>query len=159
MMEQFLSQLTTILWITFGEYALVLVAVIADLWSGIRKAKARGELRTSAGFDRTTAKLAKRYNLLFGSTVMDAMQIIGIWYLDAFYACHIPLFPIVTMITALGECAIELKSIYEKADEKEHNQVQAVLRLAKELAAHRNDPEGIAKAVAEYLKAQDKQPD
>jgi hypothetical protein len=34
-----LDELFVVAWILFGEYLLVLMAVMADLWSGVRKAK------------------------------------------------------------------------------------------------------------------------
>ena len=41
------------LWILFGIYILVLVMIMADLWSGLRKAKNNGEMRTSYGYKRS----------------------------------------------------------------------------------------------------------
>ena len=40
-------------WIVFGLYMLVVMVVGADLRSGVRKAKRRGEVRSSYGFKRT----------------------------------------------------------------------------------------------------------
>ena len=47
---------------------------------------------------------------------------------------------------------IEIKSIYEKADDKVKNQSQQVLEMMGYIAGHKDKPEDIAKAVAEYLK-------
>ena len=33
------KKIVVTLWITFGIYVLVLLAILADLWSGVRKAK------------------------------------------------------------------------------------------------------------------------
>ena len=45
-----------------GEYLLVLCAVLADLASGLRKARQRGETRRSKALRRTVEKLATYYN-------------------------------------------------------------------------------------------------
>ena len=49
----------------FLEYLLVLIAVLADLVSGVRKAKQMGLARRSKAFRRTIDKLARYYNALF----------------------------------------------------------------------------------------------
>ena len=127
-------------WIVFGLYMLVFMVVGADLWSGVRKAKRRGEVRSSYGFKRTVDKLARYYNLLIALTVVDCMQMGGVWYLDGYYGYHIPIFPVITLIGAIGLGCIEVRSDY-----------QQVLMLAGEIAKHRTDPEEIAKAVVDYI--------
>ena len=57
-------------WIVFGLYMLVFMVVGADLWSGVRKAKRRGEVRSSYGFKRTVDKLARYYNLLIALSLI-----------------------------------------------------------------------------------------
>ena len=53
-----LNEIFIVAWIVFGLYMLVFFAAMADLCSGIRKAKLRGEVRSSYGFKRTVDKLA-----------------------------------------------------------------------------------------------------
>lgn len=106
--------------LTAGEYLLVLFAILADLASGLRKARKRGEARRSKALRRTVEKAATYYNALAALTITDAMQIAAVIYLRA--ACgyeNIPLFPVLTLLGAIGIAIIEVKSIYEKADEKE----------------------------------------
>ena len=146
-----LNEIFIVAWIVFGLYMFVFFAAMADLCSGIRKAKLRGEVRSSYGFKRTVDKLARYYNLLIALTVVDCMQMAGIWYLDIFYGYHIPIFPVVTMIGAIGLGIIEVKSIFEKAEDKVRSDYQQVLMLAGEIAKHRTDPEEIAKAVVDYI--------
>ena len=47
--------------------------------------------------------------------------------------------------------AIEVKSIDEKADEKERKEMKQVAALATEIAKHKADPAEIAQAVVEYM--------
>ena len=48
-----------LLGIVAAEYILVLLAVLADMVSGIRKARQRGEARRSEALRRTVAKLGR----------------------------------------------------------------------------------------------------
>lgn len=146
-----MRELFVVAWMLFGIYMLVLLLIGADLWAGVRKAKQRGEVRSSYGYKRTIDKIARYYNALLALTVVDAMQMIGIWYLDSYYTFHIPIFPLVTLIGAIGIGCIEIKSIYEKADEKIKNEYQQVAMMATEIVKAKTSPEEIAKAVAEYM--------
>lgn len=68
-----MEKIVVTLWITFGIYLMVLLAIMADLWSGVRKAKKNGIARSSYGFKRTVDKIARYYNVLLALTVVDAM--------------------------------------------------------------------------------------
>lgn len=144
-----MEKIFVILWILFGLYILVLLMVTADLWSGIRKAKQNGIVRSSYGFKRTVEKVARYYNALFALTIIDAMQLSAIWYLENFYEYHIPFFPFVTLVGAIGLAVIELKSIYEKAEDKQRFHEAGALFTT--IAKNRTDIEEIAKSVQKYL--------
>lgn len=100
------------------EYCLVLVSVLADLWSGIRKARKRGEARRSEALRRTVGKLSQYYNVMLSLTVVDAMQMGLVSYVRLACQWNAPVLPVFTVIGALGIAAIEVKSIFEKAEEK-----------------------------------------
>jgi len=146
-----LNELVIIGWMLFGIYIGLFLMILADLWSGIRKAKKRGEVRSSYGYKRTIDKIARYYNALIALTVIDCMQMAGIWYLTYYYDWRVPIFPLVTLIGAIGMCAVEIKSIYEKADEKVKGDYKEVAALAVEIAKHKTDPSEIAQAVVEYI--------
>lgn len=146
-----LNELFVIGWMLFGIYIEVFFMILADLWSGVRKARKRGEMRSSYGYKKTIDKIARYYNALIALTVIDAMQMGGVWYLDGYYAWSIPIFPVVTLLGALGISLVELKSIYEKADEKVKGDYKEVALLASEIAKHKADPAEIAQAVVEYM--------
>lgn len=146
-----LNEIVTVGWMLFGIYLGLFLMILADLWSGVRKAKRRGEVRSSYGYKRTIDKIARYYNALIALTVIDAMQMAGIWYLTCYYGWTIPIFPIVTLIGAIGMCAVEMKSIYEKADEKVKSDYKEVAALAVEIAKHKTEPNEIAQAVVEYI--------
>lgn len=149
-----LDELFVVGWMLFGIYIEVFAMILADLWSGIRKAKIRGEVRSSYGYKKTIDKIARYYNALIALTVIDVMQMAGIWYLTCYYGWSVPIFPIVTLLGALGISLVELKSIYEKADEKVKGDYKDVASLVAEIAKHRDAPADILKAFGEYLKKQ-----
>lgn len=146
-----LNELFVVGWMLFGIYIEVFIMILADLWSGIRKARVRGEVRSSFGYKKTIDKIARYYNALIALTVIDAMQMGGVWYLDGYYGWSWPIFPVVTLLGALGISLVELKSIYEKADEKVKGDYKDVAVLAAEIAKHKADPTEIAAAVVDYM--------
>ena len=74
-----------------------------------------------------------------------------LWYLTNYYESRIPLFPIITLLGALGIALIEVKSIYEKADAKAKRHASDIALLAGEIAKHKSDPKEIAAAVVDYI--------
>ena len=62
-MENFLQIFGPQLMIIACIYALVLFVVFLDLWAGIRKAKQRGEYRSSYGLRKTVDKISRYFNL------------------------------------------------------------------------------------------------
>jgi hypothetical protein len=141
------------LWILFGIYILVLLAILADLWSGVRKAKQNGIVRSSYGFKRTVDKIARYYNMLFALTVVDAMQMTAVWYLATYYDYRLPMFPFITLIGAIGLALIEIKSIYEKASDKV--KIQNISDLAGKVIANKDDIKEVVKDVVDYMNKPD----
>jgi hypothetical protein len=145
------GQLFVIAWMLFGILLTPLLFIAADFWAGIRKAKLRGEKIRSDGWQRTVAKIARYYNALLALVVVDAMHIAGAWYLNNYYEYSIPLFPIITLLGALGVAAIEIKSIFEPADEKAQVEMRQVMELAAEIVKRKANPAEVAKALLEYV--------
>ena len=137
------------LWMLFGIYILVLVMILADLWSGVRKAKRLGEVRTSYGYKRTVGKLAQYYNVLIALTIVDGMQMSSVWYFERYYGNSIWFFPFMTLGGALLLCLIEVKSIYEKAEDKVR--MDKAGQVVSKIILNREDKEEIAKTIHAYL--------
>ncbi|GAB0476205.1 hypothetical protein [Alistipes indistinctus] len=87
-------------------YLCVFGAIVMDLWSGVRKARRRHELRMSNGYKRTVDKIARYYNMLLVVSIMDALLIVS----QAHSFCSLPCLPYLTIIGALFLCFIELKT-------------------------------------------------
>lgn len=99
-------------------YSGVLVAIVSDLVSGLRKARLRGERCSSSGLRRTVDKIGRYYLALFSMTVIDVMLIAALRQLGESGTSPFPPFPYLTTLGALALAVIELKSICERADEK-----------------------------------------
>lgn len=128
------ERLLWILAIVVAEYFLVLAAAAADLASGLRKARRRGETTRSRALRRTVDKLARYYNVLIVLTVVDAMQITAAVFLRTVENYDVPTIPIFTLIGSLGMAFIEVKSIFEKGDDKEKQQLAELVSLLETIA-------------------------
>lgn len=128
------ERLLWILAIVVAEYFLVLAAAAADLASGLRKARRHGETTRSRALRRTVDKLARYYNVLIVLTVVDAMQITAAVFLRTVESYDVPTIPIFTLIGSLGMAFIEVKSIFEKGDDKEKQQLAELVSLLETIA-------------------------
>ena len=150
-----MEKLIVLLIILFSLYILILFMIGLDFWSGIRKAKKNNIVRSSYGFRRTVEKIKEYYNAMTALTIIDAMQVSVIWYLETYYQYSIPMFPFITLLGAIGLSAIEVKSIYEKAEDKQRFHEAGTLITS--IAKNRTDIEEISKSVAEYLQKNPKE--
>ncbi len=100
------------------DYVCVLAALLADLRSGVLKARRADKPRTSRGLRHTVEKAARYYVTLFAMSVIDALTLASAFYLRAVAGWEFPPFPLFTTLGAIGLCGIELKSIYENSREK-----------------------------------------
>lgn len=101
------------------DYLCVLVAILADLVSGLRKARRRGEKCTSSGLRRTVDKIWRYYLALLSMTLIDVILLASLSCFKAEGILDlIPIFPYLTTFGALALALIEVKSICEASDEK-----------------------------------------
>ena len=105
---------------------LVLVAIIVDLVSGWRKAKIRGEARTSYGFSRTFTKVLQREGLLIVAWCIDVAVHFAWWF---FATETVYCVPIVGLLFTVAICGVEAWSVKEKADEKDKNRLDHALKI------------------------------
>lgn len=147
------KQLVVMLLIEFFILIMPLAFIFADLWSGIRKAKMRGEKITSRKTRDTVNKIARYYNVLLVLAVIDSLQLVCIWYMNTYSSWAVAMFPWMTLLGTVFVGFIEVKSIMEPADEKEGKQIKELAQLAEAIASHRTEPEEIARAVIDYLKS------
>lgn len=134
-----------------------LVFIALDYWSGIRKAKKRGEPIYSDKMKRTVDKISRYYNAILAMMVVDVIQVTGFIFLYLFNGWSAYTFPVFTLGAVLFVAAIEIKSIYEPADVKEEREMKEAAKLARVIMEHKNDPKEIAEAVASYLNVDKKE--
>lgn len=125
-------------------YVIILGLIFCDLRAGIRKAKKRGEFRTSEGFKKTIGKISKYFNMTFALSLIDVMQLALIFFLYHFYEVDIFMVPWFTFIATGYVGYVEIKSIWEPADIKERKQLADYRRL---LIALIREYGGIEKAI------------
>lgn len=105
-------------------YIAILALILADLWAGVRKAKKRGEFRTSDGYKRTIDKIARYYNMTFAMSLIDVVQVAIIFFLYYFYEVDFWMIPWFTLFATGYVAWVEVHSIWEPADIKEKKQQQ-----------------------------------
>lgn len=150
-LNQLSEQLIVLLFVTTGMLLTPLMFIALDYWSGIRKAKKRGEKIRSDKMKRTVDKVARYYNAILAMVVLDVIQISAFLFLHIYNDWTAYTFPLFTFIAVMFVAAIEIKSIIEPADAKERREMRDVTELAKAITAHKSDPKEIAEAIAEYL--------
>ena len=150
-LNQLSEQLIVLLFVTTGMLLTPLIFIALDYWSGIRKAKKRGEKIRSDKMKRTVDKVARYYNAILAMVVLDVIQISAFVFLHIYNDWSAYTFPLFTFIAVMFVAAIEIKSIIEPAEAEERREMRDVAELAKAITAHKSDPKEIAEAIAEYL--------
>jgi len=99
------------------SYTGVLVAVVADLLTGILRARRSRTPLTSRGYRRTVDKIRSYIGALLGLTLVDAIIISALVAHRACGGCSpvVP-FPYLTSAGAIGLCLIEVKSMMENSE-------------------------------------------
>lgn len=144
---EIMHRIVWVISLVVAEYVLVLAAVGGDLVSGVRKARRRGEATRSRALRRTVDKIARYYNVLAVLTVVDAMQLTAVFYLRVVEGYDVPTVPVFTLVGSLGMAAVEVKSIFEKGDQKEKRQLAEIAELLENLTGNEH-----VKQIFEILK-------
>lgn len=130
--------------------AIVLIAMVIDLCSGLYKAKIRGEIRSSWGLKRSVSKfilyegavmLAGCIDVLFG--VARFFSLLGLNTLDSV--------AIFSALIGVILCIVELWSLREKADEKTRKDVDRATQMLTSILDKKELTKAISKAVAEAI--------
>ena len=108
------SHLNALLIVLAILYACVLLAVIIDLYFGVKRAMRLKIARTSFGYRRTITKLTSYFGLLLMLTIID---------IAASIVLKIPYF---TAIGTIGIVLVETKSVFEniKQEDKSMEEIQ-----------------------------------
>ena len=139
MMDARISTIIVVVTVILVFYIITILLIASDLWAGVRKAKERGEMRTSEAYKRTVEKVSKYFNMLFALTLVDFVQIALLYLLYREYGYDIPMLPVFSF---LGTCYIgyvEVTSIMEPANVKEKKQQEDFVRLVTKLVSENKD--------------------
>lgn len=138
-------------------YLIVVVAMVVvigamcmDAAFGWRKAKLRGEARTSYLFSRSITKFALYEGVLFISAGIDTL-IHFVW--AQFSSTSVYCVPIASSLVAITLCIVEIWSMREKAEEKTRNNINHAIKVVAD-AISREEAVDIAKHIID--KASDK---
>ncbi len=147
-MEEIMKGTDTLL--AFGAVAvlLVLVAMAADLASGLYKARMRGEFTRSELLKRTGSKF-----VLYEGSMLVALCIDTIVHFTHLYEyAGMPQtmvdLPLTAFVLAIFWCIVEGLSIREKAEDKTRVRIKEAERIISLLATHKD----VAQAVENFYK-------
>ena len=121
-----------------------LIAVFIDLIMGLYKAKSLQYLITSDGLKRSANKMVLYYSLMAFGSMMDI----------AAYGLEFVSVPYVSILFCIFVLAIEGKSVFERASEKERRRL---MNGAKDVTAILASKDEIAKAIHDYIETKTKE--
>lgn len=121
----------------------VVVAMCMDAMYGWRKAKERGEARTSYLFSRSINKFALYEGVMFISAMIDTL-IHFVW--AQFNTTTIHCVPLASILVAITLCIVEIWSMREKAEEKTRNNINHAIKVVAD-AIQREEAVEIAKHI------------
>lgn len=100
------------------DYAGVLFAVVADLWSGVSRCRREGVGLSSRGFRDSVDKAGRYYVCLFAMSVIDCMVLAAVVCVRAFTDWSVVPLPVFSTLGAVAVGCIELKSVVENSHGK-----------------------------------------
>ncbi|MGC4130239.1 MAG: phage holin family protein [Bergeyella sp.] len=122
------------LFIVFGAWACILVAMFIDLYFGIKKSKEIGEHTTSEGLRRSVHKVVYYYSMMTFALLFDALN-----PLTFYLPFPLSIVPVITVIFAMALIYTEAKSVREKAEHKLRRRTDASVKELIELFRSRED--------------------
>jgi len=143
-----LKEIITSRILTLSAVAMLLVflAMAIDLMAGLRKAKKRGEIRSSWGLKRTLDKFVSYEGAMLIASMADVMvffchvwEIVGLRMLQGV--------PVLSCVLAVFLLLVEFISVREKADEKTKTEISRAGDVLKNVTR-----EEVLKAIADALK-------
>ena len=149
------SEIVLFLMLICIMYLVIFGLIATDLWAGVRKAKQRGEMRTSEAYKRTITKISRYYNMAFALSLVDITQSALVFYLDYCYNYGLPLIPLFTFIGTAYIGFVETRSVSEPADIKERKQQEDFKRLILAILSEKDNPEKLVSTLQSILKKKD----
>ena len=136
--------LITTLFVVCFTWIVVIVAMLIDLYFGVKKAKELGEATSSEGFRRTINKATYYFALMGFAFLFDIFDVVTPY----FFPHPLGSVPFVSIFVALG-LFTEAKSVREKAEDKARRRTDESFRKMLELMQNRED---VMREIADHLK-------
>lgn len=134
----------------------VLFAMSVDLVSGIRKAKLRGELRTSTALKRTLTKFISYQGGMIIALGVDMLihmsQLLHLFGLRAIYGV-----PVVTCLVGVFLLVVEFISVREKYDAKTKKEMQEAANFIAKLVENDSMREALKAALERTEKVEEQE--
>ena len=137
--------LITTLFVVCFTWIVVIVAMIIDLYFGVKKAKELGEATSSEELRRTINKATYYFALMGFAFLFDIFDVVTPY----FFPHPLGSIPFVSVFAALGLVLTEAKSVREKAEEKARRRTDESFRKMLELMQNRED---VMREIADHLK-------
>jgi hypothetical protein len=135
------------------ETIIVVFAMSVDFASGFYKAKLRGEVRNSVGLKRTVSKfILYAGSLLIAASVDSMFYMCGFW--DIIHFSALVKVPAIATLLSVFICAVEICSIWEKAEHKQQRDALKTLEAAVQLLGKETVGEKLG-SVIDKLKDED----
>ena len=126
-------------------WIVVIVAMLIDLYFGVKKAKELGEATSSEELRRTINKATYYFALMGFAFLFDIFDVVTPY----FFPHPLGSIPFVSVFAALGLVLTEAKSVREKAEEKARRRTDESFRKILELMQNRED---VMREIADHLK-------
>lgn len=137
--------LITTLFVVCFAWIVVIVAMLIDLYFGVKKAKELGEATSSEGFRRTINKATYYFALMGFAFLFDIFDVVTPY----FFPHPLGSVPFVSVFVALGLVLTEAKSVREKAEDKARRRTDESFKKILELMQNRED---VMREIADHLK-------
>ena len=146
-LERDYNTLITTLFVVCFTWIVVMVAMLIDLYFGIKKARELGEATSSEGFRRTINKATYYFALMGFAFLFDIFDVVTPY----FFPHPLGSVPFVSIFVALGLVFTEAKSVHEKAEDKARRRTDESFRKMLELMKNRED---VIREIADHLKTE-----
>lgn len=127
---------------------IVMMAMVVDLVSGINKAKANGQMRTSWGLKRTLSKFIMYEGSMLIAGGVDVLMHTSHLY-DLLRLNAISGVPFVTCLVGAFLCVVEFLSVRESADVKTKKEMSETARVLGQLLSKEELASAIKDAIQE----------
>lgn len=151
---EILNGIGNMLLIAVATMLVVFIAMMVDLASGLRKAKIRGELRSSQALKRTFTKFITYEGGMVIALCFDILihmsrlpQLFGLEVIAGI--------PVIMCLVGAFLCVVEFISVREKADQKTRKKMSDAAELLNSLLANDNLKEMFRAALEQQSKAKE----